>query len=104
MMRCTLVRPDLPDSPIHAYLSLIDGPQLTDRSGRDAMIRYARLAALTASLSALAACVSGPPSAPVELLGVACSSPPPVHCPDASCPATIVQSPGNQLGVPLSRH
>jgi hypothetical protein len=35
--------------------------------------------------------------APVELLGVACQTPPPMHCPDADCPSSLVIEQGNAL-------
>ncbi len=53
-----------------------------------------KLAGATALL-AISGCVSQPAAEPVELLGVACSSPPPMHCPDVDCPAELIASPGN---------
>lgn len=54
-------------------------------------------ALLTAScaMSALAGCQTQSGGEPVELLGVACTSPPPLHCPEADCPADLISNPGN---------
>jgi hypothetical protein len=32
--------------------------------------------------------------APLELGGVACQTPPPMHCPDANCPADVIAQTG----------
>lgn len=54
-----------------------------------------RLQSLVGFLALLAALLAGPAygKKPVELDGVACETPPPLHCPDANCPAaTVVES------------
>ncbi len=34
---------------------------------------------------------------PIELAGVSCETPPPLHCPDASCPSELVVNQGNTV-------
>jgi len=44
----------------------------------------------------LASCATSPSQGePLELLGVTCTSPPPIHCPDENCGPNIVQAEGN---------
>lgn len=52
-----------------------------------------RALTLTAVL-ALSACVTAPQK-PVELAGAPCVRPPPLHCPDADCPAAVVTNGGS---------
>jgi hypothetical protein len=57
------------------------------------MIRYA-LASALATLGA--GCVTTP-SAPVTLAGAPCMRPPPMHCPDADCPAATATDGGSVI-------
>lgn len=59
------------------------------------MNRLYMVLAATCALGALAGCQTQPRGEPVELLGVACTSPPPLHCPEADCPAELISNPGN---------
>ena len=36
-------------------------------------------------------------STPLELAGVACQTPPPMHCPDANCPGSLVIEQGSAV-------
>ena len=64
---------------------------------------FKRLLTAGAGLMALASCQTAPPAEPVTLLGVACSSPPPVHCPDTACPGTVTSAPGNAKDAATDR-
>lgn len=64
---------------------------------------FTRLLCAGAGLMALASCQTAPPAEPVTLLGVACSTPPPVHCPDAACPAEVTSAPGNATDTATGR-
>ena len=46
---------------------------------------------------ALAAAALYANKAPVELAGVSCETPPPLHCPDANCPSSIVIDQGSAV-------
>lgn len=46
-----------------------------------------RLLVLAAALAPVALCAR---KAPLELAGVSCQTPPPLHCPDANCPGPMV--------------
>ncbi|XOV90620.1 MAG: alpha/beta fold hydrolase [Pseudomonadota bacterium] len=52
------------------------------------MISHARIFALATVLLAITGCQSNPPLV-TEPLGVACASPPPVHCKDGDCAAKL---------------
>jgi len=52
-----------------------------------------RWLAAGAGLLALASCQT-PPAQPITLLGVPCSSPPPLHCPDEKCPGDLIGNTG----------
>lgn len=58
-----------------------------------------RLSAAGAILAAMAAAALAAgcsvKAEPIELGSVACESPPPLHCPDADCPADLIANPGN---------
>jgi hypothetical protein len=41
--------------------------------------------------------------APLQLAGVPCQSPPPLHCPEANCPREIILDPGNALEPKTNR-
>jgi pimeloyl-ACP methyl ester carboxylesterase len=47
-----------------------------------------------ASLLALAGFQAPPKPAPVQLLGVACTTPPALHCPDEKCPGDVIGNTG----------
>ena len=47
--------------------------------------------------SALIPVVAVAKTTPIELAGVACQTPPPLHCPDANCPGTMVVEQGSAL-------
>lgn len=57
-----------------------------------------RMSLLFAALS-MAAAVSlyAKKAAPVQLAGVVCENPPPLHCPDANCPGELVINQGNAV-------
>lgn len=62
----------------------------------NAVIKYVVPAcALALSASAVAA--------PKELAGVSCQSPPPLHCPDANCPADLIANQGNAVDPKTGR-
>jgi hypothetical protein len=46
-------------------------------------------------LSLLTSMVATAKTAPPELAGVPCEIPPPLHCPEASCPGATITNPGN---------
>jgi hypothetical protein len=52
-------------------------------------VRWAVLAGLALAAGATA------PAMAKDLLGVACASPPPLHCPDTACPADLIANLGN---------
>ena len=41
---------------------------------------------------------------PIELGGVACQTPPPMHCPDANCPADLIAQTGSAVEPKTGRH
>ena len=57
-----------------------------------------------AAALALAACQTAPPAEPVTLLGVACTSPPPVHCAETGCTAAEVAALGNAKDARTDRN
>lgn len=66
------------------------------------MSTFARLLFPAAAVLA-AGCQTTAPAEPLTLLGVACSSPPPVHCPDTACPGTVTSAPGNAKDAATDR-
>jgi len=42
-------------------------------------------------------------AAPKQLAGVSCESPPPLHCPDANCPAELIANQGNAVDPKTGR-
>ena len=46
---------------------------------------------------ALAAAALYANKAPVELAGVSCETPPPLHCPEANCPSSLVIEQGSAV-------
>jgi pimeloyl-ACP methyl ester carboxylesterase len=55
---------------------------------------FARLLCVGAGLVALASCQTAPLVEPVTLLGVACATPAPLHCPDKACPGALIGNTG----------
>ena len=55
---------------------------------------------LLAAAATLSACASAPPK---QLAGVACQSPPPLHCPDENCPADLIANMGNAIDPKTNR-
>jgi poly(3-hydroxybutyrate) depolymerase len=53
-----------------------------------------------AIVATLAGCAS---SAPKQLAGVSCQSPPPLHCPDANCPGDLIANLGNATDTKTGR-
>src|SRR4051794_5567468 len=53
-----------------------------------------RALAIGLALAGVAAAAAGPAPAK-DLVGVACTSPPPLHCPDTACPADLINNLGN---------
>jgi poly(3-hydroxybutyrate) depolymerase len=64
----------------------------------------ARWLAAGASLMALASCQTAPAAGPITLLDVPCSSPPPLHCPDADCPGDLIGNTGTAEDPKTGRH
>jgi pimeloyl-ACP methyl ester carboxylesterase len=56
-----------------------------------------------ATLLVLAGCQTTAPTEPVTLLGVACTSPPPLHCPDTACPGALTSSLGTATDAKTGR-
>ncbi|MGD2132692.1 MAG: alpha/beta hydrolase [Maricaulaceae bacterium] len=55
-----------------------------------------KFAATSVALGALIGCASTMGGGePVQLAGVECTSPPPLHCPEAGCPDELIGNPGN---------
>jgi hypothetical protein len=54
-------------------------------------IRFLAIAGVLAAIPVFAK------KAPLELAGVSCQSPPPLHCPDANCPGQLVIDQGNAV-------
>jgi pimeloyl-ACP methyl ester carboxylesterase len=67
-------------------------------------VTFLRLLSVSAGLMALASCQTPPPAEPVTLLGVACSSPPPLHCPDTACPGALIGNTGTAVDPKTSRN
>jgi len=62
-----------------------------------------RIAILAATAAAAALTGYAKKAPPIELAGVACQTPPPVHCPDANCPADLVIQQGTAVEPKTSR-
>src|ERR1700676_3924720 len=45
----------------------------------------------------IAAAIPGYPRTPLQLAGVSCQTPPPLHCPDANCPVPLVIEQGTAV-------
>ena len=59
---------------------------------------------LVAAVGAFVATLAYAKKEPLELGSVACQTPPPVHCPDANCPANIVQQTGTAVEAKTGRN
>ena len=53
-----------------------------------------------ATFAILSGCASAPPK---QVAGVACQSPPPLHCPDENCPADLIANLGNAVDAKTNR-
>ena len=65
---------------------------------------YFRALTAGAGLLALASCQTPPPAQPITLLDVPCTTPPPLHCPDADCPGDLIGNTGNATDPKTNRH
>lgn len=61
-----------------------------------------RIAAAIAAGAVAASCQTTP-TQKVELLGVPCTTPPPLHCPDTACPGALTSSEGTALDPQINR-
>jgi pimeloyl-ACP methyl ester carboxylesterase len=57
-----------------------------------------------AAMLALAGCQTPPPAQPVQLLGVACTTPPALHCPDEKCPGDVIGNTGTATDPKTGRN
>src|SRR5690606_22147567 len=64
------------------------------------LMTFRVLVAVSALAGLLSACTSAPPQ---RIAGVQCESPPPLHCPDANCPAELIANLGNAVDAKTGR-
>src|SRR5258708_11138591 len=61
------------------------------------MLPHNRIALLVLAGAMAAAAGYAKKAAPIELAGVSCETPPPLHCPDANCPGPLVIEQGTAV-------
>jgi hypothetical protein len=63
-------------------------------------VTYLKTLGLAGVTAMLASCAA---SAPKQIAGVSCQSPPPLHCPDENCPADLIANMGNAVDPKTGR-